>query len=234
VDNNYEQVESILRKQLDEVIHNTEITQDASDLAVFYIVSYHVRFWEYRPSVIRKATGVFARGNGFIETPEWLKNTDNQCFIKCVYRAINYDKKNRNNNRDVRLEELEVFRKQFNCKAIGDDYVDVGLFEEDNPSFSIDIYHIPFRKKGVSIIYRSNNTNPKYRVNLVYLEDDESGTHYVIITKLHLLFKEKYEVKHGEMLCYWCKAVFRNDKSDAFQKHLIECQQRINYVNTDF
>jgi hypothetical protein len=69
---------------------------------------------------------------------------------------------------------------------------------------------------------------------LGYLEDDEGGTHYIIITKLHLLFKDKYDVKNGEIICYWCKAVFRNDKSDAFQKHLIECQQRISYVHSDF
>jgi hypothetical protein len=98
--------------------------------------------------VIRRATSLFARGNGYIETPKWLqnrraiiniKNTDNQCFIKCLYRAINYDKKNRNNNRDVNPEELETFKKQYNCRAIGDDYVDIGQFEEDNPSISVDI-----------------------------------------------------------------------------------------------
>jgi hypothetical protein len=114
-------------------------------------------------------------------------------------------------------------------------YVDVGKFEEDNPNISIDIYSVPFKEEeGVSLIYRSKNTNPKYRVNLGYLEDDEGGTHYVIITKLHLLFKKKYEIKNGETLCYWCKAVFRNTAADAFEKHLKECQQIIAYVQTDF
>jgi hypothetical protein len=56
-----------------------------------------------------------------------------------VYRAINYDKKNRNNNRDVNPEELIEFRKKFNCRAITNEYVDIGLFEEDNPSISVDI-----------------------------------------------------------------------------------------------
>jgi hypothetical protein len=114
-------------------------------------------------------------------------------------------------------------------------YVDVGLFEEDNPIITVDICSIPLKEEeGVSIIYRSKNTNPKYRVNLGYLEDDEGGAHYIIITKLHVLFKKKYQAKNGEKICYWCKAVFRNDKLEAFEKHPISCQQRISYVHTDF
>jgi hypothetical protein len=144
--NNFEQVESVMRMQLDEVIEI--IPPNGSDIGVEDVVCYHVRFWEYKPSVIRKDNSIYTKGNGFIEIPEWLKNrkaiiniknTDDQCFIKCLYRAINYDKKNRNNNRDVNPEELAVFRKKFNCRAITDVYVDVGLFEEDNPSISIDI-----------------------------------------------------------------------------------------------
>jgi hypothetical protein len=107
-----------------------------------------------------------------------IKNTDDQCFIKCLYRAINYDKKNRNNNRDVNSEELAEFRKNFNCGAITNEYVDVGLFEEDNTSISVDIFSILLKEEeGASIIYRSKNTNPKNRINLGYLEDDEGGTH---------------------------------------------------------
>jgi hypothetical protein len=242
--NNEEQLKSVLELQFMEVRERTKMDGEGSDEQENDIVSYHVRFWEYRPSVIRRAATIFAKGNGYIEVPTWLqnrraiiniKNTDNQCFIKCLYRAINYDSKNRNNNRDVDAKELEAFRKQFNCSAIGEEYVDIGKFEDDNPSISVDIYHIPLRKKDkVSIIYRSKNTDPKHKVNLGYLEDDEGGTHYVIITKLHLLFKDKYTVKNGEKICFWCKAVYRNDHSDDFEKHLIECRERISYVHTDF
>jgi hypothetical protein len=49
-----------------------------------------------------------------------------------------------------------------------------------------------------------------------------------------LLFKNKYASKNGEQVCYWCKAVYRNDHSDAFQKHLIECREKISYVHSDF
>jgi hypothetical protein len=241
--NDYEQLEKILRNHLDERIEETTTNEGDSQTGIIDVTDYRVRFWEYRPSIIRKVNTVYAKGNGYIETPEWLqhrkaiiniKNTDDQCFIKCIYRAINYDKKNRNNNRDVTEEELTKFRKQFNCRAISDVYVDVGQFEDDNPSISIDIYSIPIKEDDISLIYRSKNINPKYRINLGYLEDDDGGTHYIIITKLHLLFKKKYECSNAERICYWCKAVFRASAIDAFEKHLKECQQRVTYVQTDF
>jgi hypothetical protein len=68
--NNFEQVESVMRMQLEEVIEKTAIFPNGSDIGVEDVVSYHVRFWEYMPSVIRKANSIYAKGNGFIETPE--------------------------------------------------------------------------------------------------------------------------------------------------------------------
>jgi hypothetical protein len=70
VANNFEQVEKLLEQQLDELASRLDATGEGSDLATEDIISYHVRFWEYRPSVIRRATSIFARSNGFIETPE--------------------------------------------------------------------------------------------------------------------------------------------------------------------
>jgi hypothetical protein len=162
VANNFEQVESILRRHLNEIIEETTTNEGDSDTGVYDVTSCHVRFWEYRPSVIRKANSIYAKGNGFIETPEWLKNrkaviniknTDDQCFIKCLYRLLTMIRRTEI-IRDVNSEELAIFRKKFNCRAITDVYVDIGLFEEDNPSISIDIYGIPFKEEeGVSLIY---------------------------------------------------------------------------------
>jgi hypothetical protein len=41
---------------------------------VIDITSYRIRYWEYKPSVVRKVNSVYAKGNGYIETPEWLQN----------------------------------------------------------------------------------------------------------------------------------------------------------------
>ncbi|MCS7318241.1 MAG: hypothetical protein NZZ41_08065, partial [Candidatus Dojkabacteria bacterium] len=86
------------------------------------LLSLVIRFWEYRPP--------FLIARGYVETPEFLEkrkviiniqNKDNQCFLKCIYRAINYDKKNRNNTRDVSKKDLEEFKKKINCSAINED-----------------------------------------------------------------------------------------------------------------
>jgi hypothetical protein len=44
--NDFEQVESIMRMQLEEVIEKTAIFPNSSDIGVEDIISYHVRFWE--------------------------------------------------------------------------------------------------------------------------------------------------------------------------------------------
>jgi hypothetical protein len=57
-----------------------------------------------------------------------LKNKDDKCFIKFLYRAINYVERNRNNNRDVTEYELEEFKKKFKCDSIQGE-LDVSKFE---------------------------------------------------------------------------------------------------------
>jgi hypothetical protein len=72
-----------------------------------------------------------------------IKNKDEQCFIKCLYSAIFYDKKNRHNDRDVTEQQLEEFREKFNCSAISGDVLNIMQFEIDNPKVAIDIYYLP-------------------------------------------------------------------------------------------
>jgi hypothetical protein len=74
VANNFEQIESILRNHLHEIIEETEVSEGDSMTGVINITSYRIRYSEYKQSVIRKVNSVYAKGNGFIETPEWLQN----------------------------------------------------------------------------------------------------------------------------------------------------------------
>jgi hypothetical protein len=244
--NDEDQIKKVLRLQFEEVLEETRLTGEGSGEVHHDIVSYHVRFWEYRPAAIRRVATVFAMGNGYIELPTWLqkrraiiniKNTDNQCFIKCVYRAINYDKKNRNNNRDVSDKELNEFKKQLNCEAIGEEYVDIGKFEEDNPSISIDIYYIPLRKKdGVSIIYRSKNIDPKYRINLERCPVPNSGSTCPKVSlksfvKLFQLYDTTSFTKfiHFGITCSVCSWVSSTDKdSELFLKNF--CSKSLDSI----
>jgi hypothetical protein len=45
VANNFEQLESILRKHLVEIIEKTITTEGDSDIGVYDVLSYHIRFW---------------------------------------------------------------------------------------------------------------------------------------------------------------------------------------------
>jgi predicted transcriptional regulator len=67
--NNFEQVEKILREHLSEIIEETQGAPDGDSLiGIVDVKDYYVRFWEYRPSVVRKVNKVYAKDNGYIET----------------------------------------------------------------------------------------------------------------------------------------------------------------------
>ncbi|MCS7317965.1 MAG: hypothetical protein NZZ41_06650 [Candidatus Dojkabacteria bacterium] len=155
--NNINEVGKVFDLELDTLLEKIENFPGMYVSSPGDLLTFVIRFWEYRPP--------FLIAKGFIKTPKWLENrkiiiniqnTDNQCFIKCLYRALNYDEKNRNNNRDVNEEELKEFKKTINCLAIEDGVINIEKFEDDNPDLSIDIYKIPLteeKAKKVKLIY---------------------------------------------------------------------------------
>jgi hypothetical protein len=105
--NNSEEFKKAATKQLgflkDQMFNFSE---GGSDWMIDSISMYHIRVWEYQPPIISD----LSKPTGYVPTPEWLqdrraiiniKNKDDQCFIKCLYKAIFYDSKNRHNDRDV-------------------------------------------------------------------------------------------------------------------------------------
>jgi hypothetical protein len=220
-------------------------SEGGSDWKIESFSMYHIRLWEYQPAMINE----LSKPTGYVPTPEWLKdrraiinikNKDDQCFIKCLYRAIFNDDKNRHNDRDVTEEQLNEFKEKFNCSAILGDILDITKFESDNPSIAIDIYYLPnvlgeSEDEKVQIMYKSSNVDAEHHVVLGYLKDpdDEDNAHYVIIKKLPLVFCEKYEKGHQERICIWCHGKFRvNNKN--FEKHIMKCEHRIMYKPSDF
>jgi hypothetical protein len=174
-------------------------SEGGSDWMLDSLDMYHIRFWEYQPPILSE----LSKPTGYVPTPEWLqarrttiniKNKDDQCFIKCLYRAIFYDERNRHNDRDVTEEQLNNFQEKFNCAAISGDVINISKFESDNPNVSIDLYYLPNQlgesdDDKVQIMYKSNNVDATFRVVLGYLNDpeDENNAHYVIIRKLPLI-----------------------------------------------
>jgi hypothetical protein len=176
----------------------------------------------------------FNNAKGYIETPAWLKrrkaiinikNKNDQCFIKCIYRALNYDSKNKHNSRDISNIQLQEFIKQHNIdlSMFSEGYTPAALskFEEVN-KVGINIYKLS--KKGpektelkyITIYTAVENFSPM--INLGFLKAKvpvEGGvkfiTHFVLIQKVHLIFNKAYQMNHNTaIVCPQCVTYISN------------------------
>jgi hypothetical protein len=231
--NNFTGITPVLEDEIYDLVrqirHDMETWYDWGEYDPEILNFVIIRFWEFRP--------MFLIASGFIETPKWLenrraiiniKNKDNLCFIKCIYRALNYDSKNRHNDRDVRQDLLEDFKKKVNCTHAGE-IPNILKFEEDNPNISIDVYYLPSEEdvKQISLMYKSKNVNAEHRIILGYLENEEDY-HFVIIRKLSLILYGKNASYGKEEVCQWCLGSFRV-RGGHLERHLLKCQQRPEY-----
>jgi hypothetical protein len=119
-----EDLEKILKKQSERIYEKiVNFSRTDSPWVIQCPLYYSVKLIPFKPN--------FNNAKGFIETLAWLKrrkaiinikNKDDQCFIKCIHRALNYDPKNRNNARDISNNQLQEFIKQHN--------IDLSMFSE--------------------------------------------------------------------------------------------------------
>jgi hypothetical protein len=105
-----QEFKSIIIEQTREIllmINNFE--NNGSNWVIVKPVSFKIRLIKYAES--------FRRAKGFIPTPSWLhgrraiiniKNDDDNCFFKCIYRHFNKDK-HRHDYRDVKMEVVSKF-----------------------------------------------------------------------------------------------------------------------------
>jgi hypothetical protein len=119
-----EDLEKILKKQSERIYEKiVNFSRTDSPWLIKCPQNYSVKLIPFQAN--------FNNAKGYIETPTWLKrrkaiinikNKDDQCFIKSIYRALNYDSKNRHNNRDISNTKLQEFIKQHN--------IDLSMFSE--------------------------------------------------------------------------------------------------------
>jgi len=101
--NSWNDLVKILSKELLELSTSiTYVTIKGSDWDFDFVNEIKIKYY--------KPTHPFSSGKKYIETPNWLKskkavvnirNKDEFCFKKCLYVHFYYDKKGRNNNKDV-------------------------------------------------------------------------------------------------------------------------------------
>ncbi|MCS7318203.1 MAG: hypothetical protein NZZ41_07875, partial [Candidatus Dojkabacteria bacterium] len=179
VSNSIEQFKEVCNNQLRSKIREIENFQEGeSGWSLEHIKYIKARIWE--------VGNIFANAEGFIETPEWLKNRraiiniqnkDDKCFIKCIYRALNLQKNH--NERDIKESKIEEFKKQYNCKSIEKEISPqtISEFEENNKDISINIYKIPMveptkeNNKKIKILYQTRNYDTKHHINLGLLKE---------------------------------------------------------------
>lgn len=215
----------ILNRQADEIYNQIiAFENNGSDWRFLELISYKIRTFKYET--------YFNTCKGFIPTPDWLKNrkavinirnTDNNCLIKCIYREFHIDTKNRNNSQDIPLDKVYSFFKSNN--------IDISMFEskEYNPAVIAKFEHV--NNIGINIFKLGNNgpeeTEQMYTsihlgkpdikiINLGYLESD-SNTHFVLIRKVNCIVNNKYN-RNNPYVCPIC--LMHISSKDYYYKHI--------------
>jgi hypothetical protein len=196
-----------------------EYVRNGSGYIVCGIKSVKLEVTPYKPG-IRKA-------RGHIELYPWLKarkgvvnirNGDDKCFWKCLYRAFIKDKWG-HNSRDVPKKKLEAFMEQrgFDESIFAEGYTIQALATfEEKYKISINVYDIGVNgpeetKPYYCSIYDANSEVEK--VNLGIIRNEKGEVHFVIVTKLGAIFARAYDKNHGHIkMCHTCGLIFKNSE----------------------
>ena len=156
------------------------------------------------------------KGKSYIPLPEELankkaiinmKNSDNQCFLWCILRALNP------RDRDQERVDTELKKKKNTLTMKGIEYPvslkDLGKFEKQNRNISIMI--LGYEEKGVYPLRISDCVGRDYKIILLLIE--EGGVkHYCLIKNLsRLLSSQVSNHKDRHYLClrslnpFWCQ-----------------------------
>jgi hypothetical protein len=170
--------------------------------------------------------------SGFVPTPDWLakrraiiniRNKDNDCFFKCIYRYFNREKYH-HDYRDINTSDINKFLSSMNInrKVFDNGITDVSLIKFERfymigiNIFSIDSRGPQYTKHEYVSIY--NNTNECPIINLGYLVDDNKK-HFVLILKLNCIMTEKYK-SHTKPICSKCNIIFSNRQELKYHNSL--------------
>ena len=136
-----------------------------------------------------------------------MKNSNNQCFLWCVLRAL-YPRDRAQERVDMELREK---KNTLNMKGI--EYPvslkDLGTFEKQNPSISITV--LGHEEKGVYPLRISDCVDRDYNIILMLIEKD-GVKHYCLAKSLSRLLSSQVSNHNGEQYFYlrclnpfWCQ-----------------------------
>ena len=168
------------------------------------------------------------RGRSYIPLPKELaskkgiinmKNGDNQCFLRCVPRALNPKDKDQERV-DTKLREKE---NTLNMEGI--EYpvslTDLNKFEKQNPTISITV--LGYERKSVYPLRSSDCVDRENKIILLLIEED-GVKHYCLVESLSRLLASqvsKHEkTQHFCLTClnpFWCQ--------ESLSKHQEYCNE---------
>jgi hypothetical protein len=196
-----------------------EYIRNGSGYIVSGIKSVKLEVTPYKPG-IRKA-------RGHIELYPWLKarkgvvnirNGDDKCFWKCLYRAFIKDKWG-HNSRDALKKKLEAFMEQrgFDERIFAEGYTiqTLAAFEE-RYKISINVYDIGVNgpeetKQYYCSIYDPNSEVEK--VDLGIIRKEKGDVHFVIVKKLGAIFSRVNDKNYSHVkMCHTCGLIFKTSE----------------------
>jgi hypothetical protein len=196
-----------------------EYIRNGSGYIVSSIKSVKLEVTPYKPG-IRKV-------RGHIELYPWLKarkgivnirNGDDKCFWKCLYRAFIKDKWG-HNSRDVPKKKLEAFMEQrgFDERIFAEGYtIQVLATFEERYKISINVYDIGVNgpeetNQYYCSIYEPNSEVEK--VDLGIIRNEKGNVHFVIVKKLGAIFSRANDKNQGHVkMCQSCGLIFKTSK----------------------
>ena len=178
-----------------EDLYNTMVGIILENIAKFMAMGSDVRFHSIILLDLHTVSYKPLRGETYIPLPKELadkkaiiniQNKDNKCFLWCVLRALNPDKKN-----PQRLDE-KLMGKKNTLNMEGIDYPislkDINKLEKQNPSISITV--LGYEGKGVYPLRNSTNMDRDYNIILMLIE--EGGVkHYCLVNILAVYYHPK-------------------------------------------
>ena len=174
----------------EEDLYDTMVDRVLENIANFMAMGSDVRFHSIILLELHTVSYTPLRGETYILLPKELadkkaiinvQNKDNKCFLWCVLRAKNPDRKN-----PQRLDK-KLMGKENTLNMEGIDYPvslkDINKFEKQNPSISITV--LGYEGKRVYPLRNSVNTGRDYDVILMLIE--EGVKHYCLVKELSRL-----------------------------------------------
>ena len=161
-----------------------------------------------------------------------IQNNDNKCFLYSILAYFYYDIEKTHRTRSSTYEKYIDFENQtaklpkektLNFKDIKFPfkYEDAPKFGKLNQFLSVNVFGIKeFTEDEIEPITKMSKEEKEHNIDLLLLTN-ETNSHYILITKLANLFKNKKHKNH-RFVCRNCLNLFFTE--EAKNNHFIQCK----------